>query len=43
MTKVSFVVFFMVYAEYLNWEVPDFHLDVCEFLEDYGMAHWVYL
>lgn len=36
MTKVSFAVFFMVYAEYLNWEVPDFHLDVCDFLEDYG-------
>lgn len=36
MPKVKFVVFFMVYAEYLGWEVPDFHLWVCEFLENYG-------
>lgn len=36
MVKVSFAVFYLVYAETLNWEVPDFHLDVCDFLEDYG-------
>jgi len=36
MIKVSFATFYMVYAETLNWIVPDFHLDVCDFLEDYG-------
>lgn len=34
--KVSFAAFYLVYAETLNWVVPDFHLDVCDFLEDYG-------
>jgi hypothetical protein len=34
--KVSFAAFFLVYAEVMNWDVPDFHLDVCDFLEDYG-------
>ena len=34
--KVSFAAFFLVYAEIMNWDVPDFHLDVCDFLEDYG-------
>ena len=33
---VSFAAFFLIYAEAMNWEVPDFHLDVCDFLEDYG-------
>lgn len=36
MIKVSFAAFFLVYAEAMNWEVPDFHLDVCDFLENYG-------
>ncbi|WP_284085103.1 phage terminase large subunit [Acinetobacter haemolyticus] len=36
MIKVSFAAFYLVYAETLNWVVPDFHLDVCDFLEDYG-------
>lgn len=36
MIKVGFAVFYMAYAETLNWIVPDFHLDVCDFLEDYG-------
>ena len=36
MIKVSFAAFFLIYAEAMNWEVPDFHLDVCDFLEDYG-------
>ncbi|WP_334069852.1 phage terminase large subunit [Acinetobacter colistiniresistens] len=36
MIKVSFAAFYLVYAETLNWIVPDFHLDVCDFLEDYG-------
>ena len=36
MIKVSFAAFYLVYAETLNWTVPDFHLDVCDFLEDYG-------
>lgn len=34
--KVSFAAFYLIYAETLNWVVPDFHLDVCDFLEDYG-------
>nr|MBP8207180.1 phage terminase large subunit [Acinetobacter sp.] len=34
--KVSFAAFFLIYAEVMNWDVPDFHLDVCDFLEDYG-------
>ena len=34
--KVSFAAFYLIYAETLNWIVPDFHLDVCDFLEDYG-------
>ena len=34
--KISFAAFYLVYAETLNWIVPDFHLDVCDFLEDYG-------
>lgn len=36
MIKVSFAAFYLVHAETLNWVVPDFHLDVCDFLEDYG-------
>lgn len=36
MTSVSFAAFYLVYAEVMRWEVPDFHLDVCDFLEDYG-------
>ena len=36
MIKVSFAAFFLVYAEAMGWDVPDFHLDVCDFLEDYG-------
>ena len=36
MVAVSFAAFYLVYAEVLNWVVPDFHLDVCDFLEDYG-------
>lgn len=36
MIKVSFAAFYLVHAEALNWIVPDFHLDVCDFLEDYG-------
>ena len=36
MVKVGFAAFYLIYAETLNWVVPDFHLDVCDFLEDYG-------
>lgn len=36
MMTVSFAAFYLVYAETLNWTVPDFHLDVCDFLEDFG-------
>ncbi|AOA57580.1 phage terminase large subunit [Acinetobacter larvae] len=36
MIKVGFAAFFLIYAEVQNWDVPDFHLDVCDFLEDYG-------
>ncbi|EPF73778.1 phage terminase large subunit [Acinetobacter rudis] len=36
MIKVGFAAFYLIYAETLNWVVPDFHLDVCDFLEDYG-------
>ncbi|MEG2266378.1 MAG: phage terminase large subunit, partial [Acinetobacter sp.] len=36
MIQVGFAAFYLVYAETLNWVVPDFHLDVCDFLEDYG-------
>ena len=36
MIKVGFAAFFLIYAEAMNWEVPDFHLDVCDFLGDYG-------
>jgi len=34
--KVDFATFYLVYAEVLNWVVPDFHLEVCDFLQDYG-------
>lgn len=36
MMQVPFAAFYLVYAETQNWIVPDFHLDVCDFLEDYG-------
>ena len=36
MIQVGFAAFYLIYAETLNWTVPDFHLDVCDFLEDYG-------
>lgn len=36
MIKVGFAAFYLIHAESLNWIVPDFHLDVCDFLEDYG-------
>lgn len=33
---IPFAAFYLVHAESMNWVVPDFHLDVCDFLEDYG-------
>jgi hypothetical protein len=33
MTKVSFPVFFLIWAELQGWTPPDFHILVCEFLE----------
>jgi len=33
--KVSFPVFFMIWADVQRWEVPAFHIRVCEFLESF--------
>lgn len=32
--KVSFLVFFLMWAEYKGWDVPLLHVRVCEWLED---------
>lgn len=34
--KVSFVVFFLIWARRQNWTVPDFHIRVCHWLETCG-------
>lgn len=31
--KISFLAFFLLWAEFQGWKVPDFHVRVCEFLE----------
>lgn len=31
--KISFLAFFLLWAEVQKWKVPDFHVRVCEFLE----------
>lgn len=33
--KASFPVFYMIWADLQGWEVPEFHLRVCAFLESY--------
>lgn len=35
MNKVSFSVFFLIWADVQRWDVPDFHLRVCAFLESF--------
>lgn len=32
----SFPEFYLVYAHQQGWDVPSFHLEVCEWLEDFG-------
>lgn len=34
--KASFVEFYLVFAHTQNWTVPSFHLDVCEWLDNFG-------
>ncbi|MFX5638039.1 hypothetical protein ABTD81_17800 [Acinetobacter baumannii] len=34
--KASFPEFYLVYAHQQGWDVPLFHLEVCEWLEDFG-------
>jgi len=34
--KVSFVVFFLIWARRQNWRVPDFHIRMCDWLEHCG-------
>lgn len=34
--KATFAEFYLVYAHTQKWTVPDFHLDVCDFLDDFG-------
>lgn len=34
--NIDFKTFFMIYALEMRWSVPKFHIEVCEFLEDYG-------
>jgi hypothetical protein len=33
--KISFLAFFLLWAEVQKWKVPDFHVRVCEFLEEF--------
>lgn len=33
--KVGFPVFFLIWADHQRWDVPAFHIDVCEFLESF--------
>lgn len=35
---VSFKAFFLIWAEHKRWDVPDFHLAICDFLEHRGRA-----
>lgn len=32
--KANFVEFFLIWAKVQNWKVPDFHLEVCNWLDD---------
>lgn len=34
--KASFAEFYLVFAHTQKWTVPDFHLDVCNFLDNFG-------
>lgn len=34
--NVTLPLFFMMYAVEMNWSVPNIHIEVCEWLEDYG-------
>jgi len=34
--KVSFAVFFLLWADFQGWEVPDIHIAICHFLEFCG-------
>ena len=34
--NVTLPLFFMMYAVEMNWSVPSIHIEVCEWLEDYG-------
>lgn len=36
MNKVSFPVFFILWADLQRWDVPAFHIRVCEFLESFS-------
>ena len=36
MNKVSFPVFFLIWADIQRWDVPAFHIRVCEFLESFS-------
>lgn len=37
--KISFSAFFLMYVEgRLGLEVPDFHLDACDFLQEFAMG-----
>lgn len=33
--KISFLAFFLLWAAYQGWKVPNFHIQVCEFLEQF--------
>lgn len=37
MPTVSFAAFYLIWADIQGWEVPDFHILVCDFLQDYGI------
>ena len=36
--KISFLAFFLLWAELQNWKVPQFHVSVCEFLQEFYLV-----
>lgn len=34
--SISFPAFYLIWAEINGWDVPDFQVEVCDFLQDYG-------
>lgn len=36
--KISFLAFFVIWARRRNWEIPDFHVEVCAWLQEFWLS-----